>query len=131
MPTIKSSGFSMNGNCSMNSAISKFIFSIGSVAFCFSAANSALAEGPGWTEFSKLTSYVVVADGGVNVSMSVPLSRCISNSGYGPTYASLYPNHPGFKGIQAGLLAAFLTGRSIRIYLSDDKCRIGEIQVSS
>ena len=99
------------------------------MAFFLALVRPALAQGPGWTEPTKITSYVVVIDGGINVKLSNSLSNCVSNSGYGAAYASLYPSHSGFKNMQAALLSAFLTGKSIRIYLIDDKCRIGEVEI--
>lgn len=68
----------------------------------------------GWTPMGKITSYVVVYNGGVNVAMDPGLSGCTSHSGYGPAYASLYPDNPGFKSLQALLLAAYISGKTHR-----------------
>lgn len=76
----------------------------------------------------QITSYVVVYNGGVNVAMDPGLSGCTSQSGYGPAYASLYPDNPGFKSLQALLLAAYISGKPISLYLGDDTCRITELR---
>jgi hypothetical protein len=99
------------------------------MAFFLAVGRPAFAHGPGWTEPAKITSYVVVHDGGVNVALGNTLSNCVSNSGYGGTYASLYPSHRGFKSVHAALLSAFLTGKSVRIYMSDNTCRIEEVRI--
>ena len=78
----------------------------------------AVAEGPGWTAVSTITKLVDTQDGGVNVQLSPSLSACVSNSGYGATYASVYPNHPGLSRIKATLLTAFVTGTPVSLYFS-------------
>jgi hypothetical protein len=65
----------------------------------------AVAQGPGWTENSTISKLVFTADGGVNVQLSPQLVNCVSNSGYGPAFASVYPSHPGINRIKADLLA--------------------------
>lgn len=82
--------------------------------------------GPGWTANSKVVKLIVTSDGGINVRLSPELIGCVSNSGYGPNFASIYPNHPGINRIKADLLAAYLADKVISLYLSDDKCTIVE-----
>lgn len=87
----------------------------------------AFADGPGWTANSTIVKLVVTADGGVNVRLSPEVGGCVSQSGYGSNYASIYPGHPGINRIKADLLAAYLTGRPVALYLSDNTCRVTEI----
>jgi hypothetical protein len=91
------------------------------------AAGLARAEGPGWTGNSTVKKLVVTADGGVNVLLSPPQTNCISNSGYGPAFASVYPNHPGINRIKADLLAAYLTGTPVALYFIDNTCKVQEV----
>jgi hypothetical protein len=88
---------------------------------------SAPAAGPGWTANSTVTKLVVTADGGVNVRLSPDLSGCVSNSGYGSIYASIYPSHPGINRLKADLLTAYLTGGTVALHLLDATCRVNEL----
>jgi hypothetical protein len=88
---------------------------------------SAHAAGPGWTANSTVTKLVVTFDGGVNELLSPALTGCTSNSGYGAAFASIYPNHPGINRLKADLMAAYLTGGTVALYLTDNTCRIGEL----
>lgn len=88
---------------------------------------SAHAAGPGWTVNSTVTKVAVTGDGGVNVRLSPDLSGCVSNYGYGPTFASIYPSHPGINRMKADLLAAYLTGGTVSLYLIDGTCRVDEL----
>ena len=74
-----------------------------------------------------ITKIVDTANGGVNVRLSPELTGCVSQSGYGSAYASLYPTHPGIDRIKATLLTAFATGTPVSIYLDDNTCRIIEV----
>lgn len=85
------------------------------------------AEGPGWTPNSTIKKLVVTADGGINILLSPQPTQCVSNSGYGSGFASVYPNHPGLSKIHADLLSAYLTGGLVAVYFSDNTCRISEI----
>jgi hypothetical protein len=87
----------------------------------------AFADGPGWTANSTVKKLVVTVDGGVNVRLSPELNNCVSNSGYGPYYASIYPSHPGINRIKADLLAAYMSGTPVALYLSDSTCKATEI----
>lgn len=91
------------------------------------ASTPALAQGPGWTANSTVTRLVVTADGGVNVRLSPDLTGCVSNSGYGSAYASIYPNHPGINRMKADLLAAYINGTPVALYLSDNTCKATEM----
>ena len=86
-----------------------------------------VADGPGWTQDSLVVKLVVTANGGVNIKLSPTLSGCVSQSGYGPYYASIYPSHPGIDRMKADLLAAYMAGKKVAIYLSDSNCTVGEI----
>lgn len=88
---------------------------------------AALAQGPGWTANGTVSKLAVTGDGGVNVLLSPPLTGCASNYGYGSAYASIYPNHPGLKQMKADLLTAYVTGRPVSLYLTDNTCRVGEL----
>jgi hypothetical protein len=88
---------------------------------------SAHAAGPGWSVNSTVSKLVVTADGGINVRLSPELSGCVSNSGYGGSFASIYPNHPGINRMKADLLAAYLSGGTISLYFSDNTCRVTEL----
>ena len=93
----------------------------------FLFAVPAFAQGPGWTATSTVTKMVDTANGGVNVRLSPELTGCVSQSGYGSAYASLYPTHPGIDRMKATLLTAFATGTPVSIYLDDSTCRITEV----
>ncbi len=88
---------------------------------------SAHAAGPGWTSNATVAKLVVTFDGGVNVLLSPALTGCTSNSGYGAAFASIYPNHPGINRMKADLMAAYLTGGTVALYLTDSTCRVGEL----
>ncbi len=90
------------------------------------AASSAGAQGPGWTANGKVVKLVNTANGGVNIRMSPDLVECTSQSGYGPNFASVYPNHPGINRIKADLLTAYVTGETITLYLVDSSCTVSE-----
>lgn len=88
---------------------------------------SAYSAGRGWTANSTVTKLVVTGDGGVNVRLSPDLTGCTSNYGYGPTFASIYPSHPGINRMKADLLAAYLTGGTVSLFLVDGTCRVDEL----
>ena len=90
------------------------------------ASMPALADGPGWTANSTVTKLVVTADGGINVLLTPQLNGCVSQSGYGPHFASVYASHPGINRIKADLLAAYMSGKPVALYLSDNTCRVLE-----
>ena len=69
----------------------------------------------------------MTADGGVNVRLSPELTGCTSQSGYGTGLASIYPTHPGINRMKADLLAAFLNGTPVALYLSDSTCKTTEM----
>ena len=109
------------------SARTRVLLGIVVTAWLGFALAPAFAAGPGWTANSTVAKLVVTADGGVNVLLSPPLTNCVSNSGYGPTFASVYPSHPGINRIKADLLAAYLNGGTVSLYLSDNTCRVAEL----
>lgn len=96
------------------------------IAVAVLASAPALAQGPGWTSVSTVVYVVNTANGGVNVYLSPVLTGCTSQSGYGPAYASIYPDHPGINRIKADLMIAFTTGARIQLYLGDSTCRVSE-----
>lgn len=79
-------------------------------------ASPSLAE-TGWTNVSKVVRLVNTANGGINVLLSPQLVSCTSQSGYGPNYASIYPDHPGINRMKADLLVAMQTGANVQLYL--------------
>lgn len=87
----------------------------------------ASAQGPGWTAVSTIVKLVDTSNGGVNIRLTPDLTGCTSQSGYGPAFASLYPEHPGINRIKATLLTAFTTGTPVSIYLSDNTCTVAEV----
>lgn len=90
-------------------------------------AMPAWAQGPGWTVPSTIVKLVDTADGGVNVRLSPDVVACVSNSGYGANFASVYPSHPGLKNIKATLLTAFTTNTPVMLYLNDANCTVIEV----
>lgn len=92
-------------------------------------ATPTFAEGPGWTANSTIVKLVTTQDGGLNIMLSPGLNNCVSNSGYGPNFASVYPSHPGIKSIKASLLTAYTNGQSVALYLSTNQCTVLEAVV--
>lgn len=90
-----------------------------------------MAEGPGWTTHSKVVEIVVTVTGGINVKLSPGLTGCTSQSGYGPAYASVYVDHPGLKSIHSNLLTAMASNRDVRLWFSNDQCKVGEMRIYS
>ena len=86
----------------------------------------ASADGPGWVHSRAVVSVVNVSNGGVNVRLNPDLTGCQSQGGYGGSFASVYPDHPSLNRIKADLLAALVTGQPIRLYLSDNTCKVLE-----
>jgi hypothetical protein len=109
----------------MNKNRKLYIFSIAVLAF-FSVN---LHAETGWIPQAKITRIVGVANGGINVRITPVLTGCTSQSGYGPSYASLYPDHPGKDQILSILLAAYMADKTIAIWLSDNTCKIGEVEL--
>ena len=83
----------------------------------------------GWTPEVKVKSVVVTSTGGLNIGVEPTLSGCVSQSGYGAKYASIYPTHPGLKAMHANLLLAMNSGTSVRLYLTDPQCTVGEMVI--
>jgi hypothetical protein len=88
---------------------------------------SSHAQGPGWTANSTITKLIITATGGINVRLSPELVTCVSQSGYGSSYASVYPDHPGINRIEATLLAAYTTGTPVALYFNDNQCTVLEV----
>jgi|GEM_PF-4792128 len=93
----------------------------------FTSMNTYAAKG--WVKQAKITRIVGVVNGGVNVRLMPELSGCTSQSGYGSRYASLYPDHQGKDEILSIMLAAYMSDKTIAIYLSDDTCKILEVEL--
>ena len=87
----------------------------------------AFSAGPGWYSNVTVTRIVVVADGGINVAVLPALSACVSQSGYGPAYASVLPSHPGINRILAELTAAYIAGKQVSLHFTDNKCVVNEM----
>ncbi|NRA25386.1 MAG: hypothetical protein HRU08_13135 [Oleispira sp.] len=81
----------------------------------------------GWTGEVEVTRIVVVASGGINVKVEPGLTGCTSQSGYGASYASVYPDHKGLNSIHSNLLAAYMSGKKVSLYLADDTCKLTEM----
>ena len=86
-------------------------------------------QGPGWTAVSTVVQVVNTSNGGVNVRLSPDLTGCLSQSGYGGAYASIYPDHPGINRIKADLLVALTTGTKVSLYLNDANCTVAEMRL--
>ena len=103
--------------------------SILKIAFAVMAPLTALAQGPGWTVVSTVVQVVNTSNGGVNVRLSPDMTGCISQSGYGSLYASIYPDHPGINRLKADLLVALTTGTKVMLYLNDNTCTVSEMRL--
>ena len=99
------------------------------VVFSILVSLKAFADPSGWTANVTITKLVVTQNGGVNVRVSPDLANCVSQSGYGPNFASIYPTHPGINRIQAMLMQAYAQGTKVSFWLSDNNCTVGEIVV--
>ncbi len=91
-------------------------------------ASPVLAEGPGWTGRRDVVEVVTIVNGGINVKLDPELTACQSLSGYGPKYASIYPEHPGLNLMQTNLVAAMMTNKKVSLYLGDDTCKVTEMR---
>jgi hypothetical protein len=96
---------------------------IGMLAF---GVRPAGAEGPGWVYNRTVVNLVNTANGGFNVRLSPELTACVSQSGYGSAYASVYPSHPGISRLKADLLVALVSGKPVSLYLNDNTCTVWE-----
>lgn len=96
------------------------------LAACLLLSTSSVAQGPGWTANGKVIRIVNTANGGFNVRLSPDMTGCVSQSNYGPNFASIPPTHPGIDRIKADLLAAYVTGETVSLYLVDSNCYVGE-----
>lgn len=95
---------------------------------CFIASSPAAAQ-QGWVTYAKVKKIVVVVNGGINVRFEPELVGCTSQSGYGPQYASVYPDHPGLEKIHSIFLAAYTADKPVAVWLADDTCRVGEVEL--
>ena len=106
----------------MKKVLSRWLFGLAFIGYI----GSPMADGPGWTVDSTVTKLVVTANGGVNVRLSPDVNNCVSQSGYGSNWASIYPDHPGINLIKSDLLAAYVSGKNISLYLADNTCKVTE-----
>jgi hypothetical protein len=86
-----------------------------------------LAQGPGWVYNLKVIRIVNTSNGGFNIRFSPDLTGCVSQSGYGAIFASIYPNHPGINRMKADFLVAYTTGDVVSVYLGDANCMVTEM----
>jgi len=86
----------------------------------------AYAEPVGWVSNRTVVALVNTGNGGFNIRLSPDLTGCVSQSGYGPNYASVYPSHAGLNRIKADMLTALATGKPVSLYLSDNNCTVAE-----
>lgn len=107
----------------------KLILGMAVTAILAASTMPAFADGPGWTANAIVTKLVVTSNGGINVRLSPEVNGCVSQSGYGPNYASIYPDHPGINRMKADLLAAFMSGKTVALYLGDSSCRVSEMML--
>jgi hypothetical protein len=97
------------------------------VALSLVLSGPALAEGPGWVSNRTVVAMVNTWNGGFNVRLSPDLTGCTSQSGYGPNYASVFPDHQALKNMKADLLTALVTGKPVSLYLADNTCKVSEM----
>ncbi len=90
---------------------------------------SAFSDGPGWTGSRDVVEVVTVINGGINVKLDPELNNCVSQSGYGPRYAYISPDHPGLQLFQSNLLAAMMSGKKVALYLGDATCKATEMRL--
>ena len=102
------------------------VIALVALALLAGAAAPAHAEGPGWVYNRTVVSVVNTVYGGFNVRFSPELTSCTS-SGYGPNFASVYPDHAGLRLLKADMLTALVTGKPVSIYLADNTCKITEM----
>lgn len=88
-----------------------------------------LAGQQGWVINAKVKKIVVVVNGGINFRLEPELSGCISQSGYGERYASVYPDHPGLDKIHSVLLTAYMSDKPIAVYFNDTTCKVYEVEL--
>jgi hypothetical protein len=105
-----------------------FLKVLSAVVFVSISASS-FAASSGWVVSAKVIKIVATVNGGINFRLAPELTECISQSGYGPNYASIYPEHPGIKNMHAMLLAAYLSDKPVGVYFGDAKCTVGEIEL--
>ena len=92
--------------------------------------SSVSAAEVGWVYNREVSQIVTVINGGINVRLIPELTGCVSQSGYGQHFASIYPSHPGKELFQSNLLAAMMSGKKVSLYFSDDKCTVTEMIIS-
>lgn len=107
--------------------VAKLITAFLAASALMTSASAAFAASPGWTGNSMVVKLVVTSSGGINIRLSPDLSGCVSQSGYGSVWASIYPNHPGLNRMKADLLAAYLSEKPVSLYLIDADCSVGEM----
>lgn len=101
-----------------------------SVLFSAGTGWSVGAAEIGWAYDREVIQIVTVINGGINVRVMPELKDCVSQSGYGPHFASIHPSHPGKELFQSNLLAAMMSGKKVSLYFSDDKCTVTEMIIS-
>lgn len=84
------------------------------------------AHPQGWVYNLKVIRIVNTSNGGFNVRFSPDLTDCVSQSGYGAVYGSIYPTHPGLNRLKADFLLAYTSGDLVSVYLGDVNCTISE-----
>ena len=107
----------------------KFKLILVSIVANLAFSNIVSADGPGWTGEREVVEIVTVINGGINVRLNPDLAGCVSQSGYGEKYASIYPEHPGKNLFQSNLLAAMMSGKKVSLYLSDNQCKVYEMRI--
>ena len=60
----------------------------------FATIPTATAQGPGWTVKSTVIRIANTGNGGFNVRLSPDVTNCVSQSGYGSVYASIFRTTP-------------------------------------
>ena len=79
----------------------------------------------GWIQNRTVVALVNTSNGGFNIRLSPDLTACVSQSGYGPNYASVYPSHAGLNRIKADMITALTTGKPVSLYLAPN-CVVSE-----
>lgn len=109
--------------------MNKLLLKMLSVFLLVSANAFSIAGTQGWIVSAKVIKIVATVNGGINFRLSPELTECISQSGYGPSYASIYPDHPGIKNMHSMLLVAYLSDKPVAVYFGDTKCTVGEMEL--
>jgi hypothetical protein len=107
----------------------KSVLKMLAIGFLVMGSSSAIAGQTGWVVSAKVKTIVATGNGGIDFRLVPELSGCVSQSGYGALYASVYPDNPALKNIQSILLAAYMADKPVAVWFSDTNCTVGEVEL--